>query len=463
MEYSLQDLIAVMIKRLVLIVLCTSVGLVTFYIMSTYMTKPIYTAYVQLYVNPNEAATADINELNYAQKVINTYVHFLRTKTFFRQVIEEGNLTYSPEALQGMTVIDQVGNTEIFQISVSSISAEDSYRIVEAMQTVAPQIIKEIKKTAIISVVDPVTMPLGPSANNVMRNTIFGGLLGFLMAAFASFVWELVDVNVKSKEELLRKYSMPVLGTIPNYNEYMQRFRFLNILPPIRKLRLKGTTLKGLDSEKKFAVHEAYNEFRANLRFTVYKNECKKLIISSPVPEDGKSTTSSNIAISIAQTGAKVLLIDCDLRKGKIHNIFNLKSVPGLSDVLSGMASDDEVLLKTKYENLRVIPLGVIPPNPTELLGSASMEELIKRMEKKFDYIIIDSPPVNVVSDVLSLVSLVDGIVIVVREGVTSHPNISNALTKYKLAEANILGFVINGISLNQSKKSRSRHYYYKK
>ena len=144
MEYSLQDLIAVMIKRLVLIVLCTSVGLVSFYIMNTYMTKPIYTAYVQLYVNPNEAATADINELNYAQKVINTYVHFLRTKTFFRQVIEEGNLNYSPEALQGMTVIDQVGNTEIFQISVSSISAEDSYRIVEAMQTVAPQIIKEI-------------------------------------------------------------------------------------------------------------------------------------------------------------------------------------------------------------------------------------------------------------------------------------------------------------------------------
>jgi capsular exopolysaccharide synthesis family protein len=127
------------------------------------------------------------------------------------------------------------------------------------------------------------------------------------------------------------------------------------------------------------------------------------------------------------------------------------------------MASDDEVLLKTKYDNLRVIPLGVIPPNPTELLGSASMEELIKRMEKKFDYIIIDSPPVNVVSDVLSLVSLVDGIVIVVREGITSHPNISNALTKYKLAEANILGFVINGISLNQSKRSRSRHYYYKK
>ena len=460
MEYSLQDLIAVMIKRLVLIVLCTSVGLVSFYIMNTYMTKPIYTAYVQLYVNPNEAATADINELNYAQKVINTYVHFLRTKTFFRQVIEEGNLNYSPEALQGMTVI---GNTEIFQISVSSISAEDSYRIVEAMQTVAPQIIKEIKQTAIISVVDPVTMPLGPSANNVMRNTILGGMLGFLMAAFASFVWELVDVNVKSKEELLKKYSLPVLGTIPNYNEYRQRFRFLNILPPIRKLRLKGTTLKGVDSEKKFAVHEAYNEFRANLRFTVYKNDCKKLIISSPVPEDGKSTTSSNIAISIAQTGAKVLLIDCDLRKGKIHNIFNLKSVPGLSDVLSGMASDDEVLLKTKYDNLRVIPLGVIPPNPTELLGSASMEELIKRMEKKFDYIIIDSPPVNVVSDVLSLVSLVDGIVIVVREGITSHPNISNALTKYKLAEANILGFVINGISLNQSKRSRSRHYYYKK
>jgi len=128
---------------------------------------------------------------------------------------------------------------------------------------------------------------------------------------------------------------------------------------------------------------------------------------------------------------------------------------------LSGMINELDVIRKTKYENLYVIPLGTIPPNPTELLASKQMEEVIARLEKSYDYIIIDSPPVNVVSDALSLVKMVDGVVIVVREGSTSHPNINNAMTKYILAEANILGFVINGVSLERGKKSKSQYYYY--
>lgn len=465
MEYSLADLIAILMRRLVLIAVCTFLGLTSFYAVNGYVKKPYYTASVQMYVNPKDSTSlADLNELSYAQKVITTYVYILRTKVFYQKVLEECDLNYSADQLKAMTTINTIDNTELFQISVTSFDPKDSYQLVETMQKVAPVVIRSIKNTAEISVVDPVTLPLGPSGPNIMLNTLIGGILGFLISVLLSFLWEIIDVNVKNQEELMKKYQLPILGSIPNYNIYKgRRVKLLNSIPVLRKRYLKRNIIKGINPEKKFEVNEAYNELRTNLRFTIFKNDCKKVIISSPVPEDGKSTTSTNVAIAIAQTGSKVLLLDCDLRKGRVHNFFKIKSKPGISDVLSGMINEKDVIQFTPYDNLHVIAMGSVPPNPTELLGSSKMEELILRLEKNYDYIIIDSPPVNVVSDVLSLTKLVDGVVIVVREGVTSHPNISNALTKYKLAEANILGFVLNGISLNQGSKKKSHYYYYKK
>jgi len=162
----------------------------------------------------------------------------------------------------------------------------------------------------------------------------------------------------------------------------------------------------------------------------------------------------------MAQTGARVLLIDCDLRKGKLHRFFNFKSMPGLSDVLSGLAAETEVIRNTAYKNLQVIPMGSKPPNPAEMLASVHMEELIGKLAKSYDYIIIDTPPVNVVSDAIGLVKLVDGILFVVRQAVTSHPQIVSAISKYELVNANILGFVLNGTVQKQGLKSKSGYYY---
>lgn len=464
MEYSLADIIAILMKRLWFIVVCTLIGLFLFYFVNSHVKQPTYTASVQLYVNPDEQpAAVDLNELNYAQKVVTSYIYFLRTKVFYQRVLEECDLNYSAGQLMAMTTIQPVSNTEIFQISVTSLDPYDSFYLAEAMQKVAPDWIKTIKQSAEISVVDPAVLPLGPSGPDVTLNTLIGGILGFLLSVLATFVWEIIDVNVKNQEDVIRRYQMPVLGTVPNYGSgSYRRLRFLNFIPAFRRQFLKYNASKNIKEEKKFAVNEAFNEIRTNLRFTLFKNECKKIIVSSPIPEDGKSTTSANMAVAIAQTGARVLLIDCDLRKGSIHSFFNIKSRPGISDVLSGLMSEKDVIQATLYENLHVITMGSIPPNPTKLLGSTQTEEVIRRLEKNYDYIIIDSPPVNVVSDVLSLVKLVDGIVVVVREAVTSHPNIANALAKYRLAEANILGFVVNGVSLNQGNKSKSQYYYYR-
>ncbi len=461
MEFTIQDMIALFLKRFVFIAVCTLSSLVVLFTINSFIIKPSYTASIQMYVEPNESTSSgDLTALNYAQKVVATYIKFLQTKVFYRQVIDESGLYYTVEDLKEMTTIQPVDNTEIFQISVSSYDPMHSFQLVAAMQRIAPDLIKGIKNNAKISVVDPVILPTTASSPNILLNTILGGVLGFFLSILISFLWEILDVKVKNQDDLLKQYQIPILGSIPDFEfkTTNKLSKLKNILKFHKKEAKKEENHIPMDSE--FFITEAYKTLRINLRFTLPTEGCKKIIISSPVPEDGKSTTSTNLGITIAQTGSRVLLIDCDLRKGKLHSFFHLKHRPGVSDILSGMTLLKNVVQKTKYNNLYVLTLGTLAPNPAELLAGVQMEELLKTLEVEYDYIIIDTPPVNVVSDALSLVKLANGVVIVVRERSTSHPNIVSAIEKFRFTEATILGFVINGVAIYQGNKSKSQYYY---
>lgn len=459
MEFSVKEIMELLLRRIVLIMICTVTGLGLFFVASKFIIRPSYTASVQLYVNANDTTSpANLNELNYAQKVVATYINFLQTKVFYQQVIEETDLNYKPERLRKMTSIQSVNNTEIFRISVTTHSPEDAYKLVEAMQRVAPVLIQSIKETAQISVVDPVELPGRPSGPNILLNSLLGGFIGLVFSILAIMLWEIIDVNVKNQEDLNKRYKLPVLGAIPNFDTSQAK----KIIRKNRIFKDRENLEFQINEDTKFVITEAYKTLRTNMRFSLRSNMCKKIIICSPMPEEGKSTTSTNLAITIAQMGAKVLLMDCDLRKGRLHRYFNIKSMPGISDVLSGITDVKDVTRKTANENLHILPMGAIPPNPTELLGSVQMEELLSKLDKIYDYIIIDTPPINVVSDSLSLSKVVDGVILVVKEGETSHPNIVSAIGKYEFAEANLLGFVLNGVTLEQGKRKKSHYYYYR-
>jgi capsular exopolysaccharide synthesis family protein len=413
-----------------------------------------------MYVNSDDIASSiDLNDLYYAQKVVATYINFLKTKVFYTLVIEESKLNYTSGELKSMTEINTINNTEIFQISITTSSAEDSYILVTVMQKLAPEHIKSIKRSAEISVVDPVAYPNGPSGPNILLNTAIGGLIGLLLSLTITFLWEIIDVNVKNQEELKRKYYKPILGTIPNYDEHKIRGSLLQVIASFIH-RTNPRNDKVIKEDTDFMIAEAYKELRTNLRYTLSKDGCKKILINSPISQDGKSTICTNLGVTIAQTGARVLIMDCDLRKGRLHNFFKIKSNPGISELLIGLAKEKDVIQHTIYDNLQVITMGKIPPNPTELLSGSLMEELLKSLEKNYDFIIIDSPPVNIVSDALSLTKLVDGVVLVVRENFTSHPNIAGAITKLEYVDAKILGFVLNGKSIKLGNKSKSKYYY---
>lgn len=451
MEFTVKEIIALTIKRIVWIVIGLFVGMFISFIYSKFILSPSYTASVQLYVLADDIeSTVNLNELNYAQKVVTTYINFLNTNVFYERIQEDTKLDYSLGQLKNMTSVKNINNTEIFQISVTCHSADDSYILAESMERIAPQLIKSIKPSAKISLVDPVKAPKGPSGPNVLKRTAIGGMFGLVFSFVIIFLVEILDVNIKSKEDLIENYQIPVLGEIPNINRTKKA-----------SISKKGTKTDDDNNENlKFIFTESFKSLRANLRFTLIKEGCKKIIVSSPLPSDGKSTTSINLGITISKTGSKVLIIDCDLRKGKIHSFFNIKYKPGLSDALSGMVKFEDVIRQTPYQGLDIITLGSICPNPTELLSSNQMENLLNIVEKEYDYIIFDTPPVNVLSDSLGLVKHSDGLLMVVREGITSHPNLASALDKFKLAQGNILGFILNNASINQKKISKYYSYY---
>ncbi len=464
MEFSFIELLTFIFKRRMFIVIGTIIGLSAFFVFNKYIEDPTYTAAVQLYVNANTTETsADLNSLYYAQKVVTTYINFLQTNTFYKKVIEESGLQYEPEQLRKMTQINTINDTEIFQISVVSHNPNASYRLAITMQNVAPNLIKSILNTAQISVVDPVVYPVEPSGPNIWFNTVIGGILGLFLSIFTALLWDMVNNNVKNQEDLKKKYDFPILSTIPNFSSQGKRLlSYVSKIPFIKKYLGTKSIKNNINDETSFFIVEAFNSLRTNLRFLLRHDGCKKIIITSPSPEEGKSTVSANLAKSLAQIGSRVLLLDCDLRKGTLHSFFGVKSTPGISDVLSGMLTEKEALQNTSYDNLQIMSMGCVPPNSAELLGSKQMEELLKYFEKQYNYIIIDTPPVNMVSDVFSLVKIVNGIIMVVREGSTSHSSLSNAVAKFKFSEANILGFVLNAFSYQEGIKKQKYGYYSK-
>ncbi len=229
-----------------------------------------------------------------------------------------------------------------------------------------------------------------------------------------------------------------------------------------------------LSPSLKFKVEESYKSIRANITFSLMKKGCKKIVFTSSVAGEGKTTTTINLAISFAQAGQKVLLIDGDLRKPKIHQYFSISNTPGLTDYLGSTVSasnQDRVDLfsivhVTEYENLSVICSGSIPPNPAEILGSEPMANFLDDVSNDFDYIIIDTPPINIVSDALPIIRESDGVVLVVRYNQSTHPEVEKAIAALEFIDAKILGFVVNfvetksGGKYNYGKYSKYRYGY---
>ena len=225
----------------------------------------------------------------------------------------------------------------------------------------------------------------------------------------------------------------------------------------------KRTLHKNLE----FTAIEQYKLIRANLDFTLPDNEkCPVIGVTSSIREEGKSTTAVNLSYVFAEKGSKVLLIDADLRIPSVAKKLNIESSVGLADLLRGKDAELPEFESYMLDNWYVLTSGNIPPNPSELLGSKRMEKLLNQLREKFDYIIIDLPPVNLVSDAISISSLISGMIVVIREEYTEKKELERCFRQLRLSNVNVLGCVMNESksgngSYNKYKKKRYKYYRY--
>ena len=226
----------------------------------------------------------------------------------------------------------------------------------------------------------------------------------------------------------------------------------------IRKANVRSKRFTLIDGNVPFQVSESFKTLRANLIFALSTQKSKIIAVSSALPSEGKSTVAANLALTLTQTDAKVLFIDTDLRKPVQHKVFKLKNKLGLSTLLGGLHSFKEVLNSQVVPGLDIVTSGPIPPNPSEMLASENMKVLLEELSKFYDYIILDTAPVTVVSDTLSMVNYIAGVVLVALQGGTPREAYEKAISSIEFADGHVLGAVINNVASSE-KKYRYKSY----
>lgn len=301
-----------------------------------------------------------------------------------------------------------------------------------------------------VSIVDPATSPRTPSSPQKARDLMVAALLGLMGGVGFAFLLERHDDTFKDAEEVESYLRIPQLGTIPDFKRlsgpsYGGRTGKLPNRPAAEsEYAIPATIAYGLHS----AIGEAYRMVRTGLLLSRAGGPPKVVLIASAIPGEGKSTTAANLAIVLASAGKRVLLIDADLRRPHCHDLFGLNNHQGLTEALTGTRDLEEVIRPTGFDNLHLLSSGETPPNPSELLGSDKMQEVLTNMSANYDCVIIDSAPVTAVTDAVILSSMVDGVVLVANRR-TARQQVRTALSRLEYARAKVFGVVLNQVDLN--------------
>jgi exopolysaccharide transport family protein len=308
-----------------------------------------------------------------------------------------------------------------------------------------------------IQVVDQAEIPTGPYKPNKKLNLLLAAVVGLFLGIGLAFFFEYLDNTVKSPEEVEQLIRLPSFGMVPEISYDRKKRLEKGDSFPVELITF---------GHPKSILSEAYRNIRTSILLSFSEKPPKKIVITSPNPSEGKTTTVINTAIALSQTGAKVLIIDGDMRHPRVHKIFNEENGAGLSNFLSGNSPLDSIIKKTEVPNLYYIPSGPIPPNPSELIGSNLFKEMIKALENRFDHIVLDSPPALGFADSVILSTTVDGVILVVLGGKTPRETLQRAKEVLHQVNAKILGVIINRVDIHRGEYGYyyyRYHYYYGK
>ncbi len=482
------------------------------YLVSSSLPK-VYEGKVTLIVGQSlNSANPDINQLLASQRLSKTYADLATTTPILQQVIAKNGLTAAPDDFRKLITADAPSDSTLVHLVVQdgdasraaalanslaaaliaaspAIAGRDSQvqqfidadlaatqsqitdtqaeilrltglpartagqdqdlqvlqgRIVTLRQTYATMLGFSSNSGAnLITVVDPASPPALPASPRILLNTILAALVGLLLAIGVAFLLEYLDDSLKTADDVEVVVGLPTLGTIIKMRGDKARseiYRLAAILYP------------------RSPVAEAYRTLRTNVEFAAVDAPVRTLLVTSSIPGEGKTTTASNLAVVFAQAGRRTILVDADFRKPGVHRIFDLPNNHGLSSLLRTDETTIELVAQaTEQDNLLVITTGPLPPNPAELLGSQRMRLILERLAADADLVIVDSPPLQAVTDAAILSSITDGTLFVIDAGRTRRGAVRSGREALAKADARTLGVALNRLP----ERSMGGYYYY--
>jgi capsular exopolysaccharide synthesis family protein len=316
-----------------------------------------------------------------------------------------------------------------------------------------------------ISIVDAAAAPRNPSSPRKARDLLAAGVLGFIAALGLTVLLELHDDSFRSAEELESSLMVPQLGMIPDFRGWNKIGKEVEFPGPATQVEPSARAARSLLQYGFYGVQsqigEAFRMLRTALLLSRAGAPPKTILITSAAPHEGKTTVSVNLAVALAATGKRVLLIDADLRRPRCHELLRMENHLGLTEVLTGMREFDELIRPAGFPHLSLLGAGEIPPNPSELLGSERMLEGLSLLGQDYDHLLIDSPPIIVVTDAVVLSARVDGVILVTGRQ-TPRQQVKAAVTRLRYARAKVFGIVLNMVGpMDYSYNTRYRNYGY--
>lgn len=355
---------------------------------------------------------------------------------------------YDTAAAQERTLVGALegGKAEALSLNRKGIEFSVLQRETESNRQVYEALLQRTKETGIsgelkasnIRVVDPAEVPGAPFLPRRQQDLTTAAFSGLVLALGLVFLFEYLDNRIKSPQELRAQLNVPFLGMVPSID-------------------VKAGTLLQDGVPPNFA--EAIRGVRTNVLFSSAEEGVRVIVVTSAGPGEGKSMFSSNLSVSLAQAGQRVLHVDADMRRPRVHAIFDIAQEPGLSNLLVGDCKPSEAIRKTPVQNLCVLPAGMIPPNPAELLGSKRCEDFFATLGQNFDWVILDSPPVLAVADASILANTATGVVFVVGADQTSRQAARAALEQLEAVQAHVIGAVLNRVDLEKNPYYYSAYY----
>jgi len=438
---ELRDYLRGLRRHWIAILLMTAVGAGAGYGW-TLLQTPVYVAGSSGVVSSTGAEDLGTSSLgdSLARQKVPTYLEIAGWRSVAERAIEELGLDTTPEALVSRIEVSNPPDTTFIKVAAEGPTPQDARELAEAWIDAMKVQVDEIEGTgtpgsAPVTILpgDEASLPSSPSFPDVQMAVLVGGVLGLGFGIAFAMIRTVSDRRIRAAEDVEARTGVAVVGTIP-------------IVPGLDdETRLVDPSTSGSTGKNgTFAVSEALRALRTNLQFMDVDHPPKTIVVTSPLPGDGKSTVACNLALTLAAAGSTVVLVDGDLRRSMVAKTMGLPGGAGLSDVLAGRASLAEVLQRTpKSSNLLVLAAGSVPPNPSEVLGSERMHSLIADLTKHAT-VIIDAPPLLPVTDGAVLTHQADGALVVITLRKTTFDLLEKALDTLRKARGRPLGIVLN-------------------